>query len=52
MCRDGYQILCYTANDPSAFASRWSWGVTSAITDEPAAFKRYLDNRQRAGQSA
>ena len=52
MCRDGYQILCYTANDPSAFDSRWAWGIASAITDEPAAFKRYLDNRQRAGQPA
>ena len=52
MCRDGYQILCYTANDPSAFDSRWAWGIASAITDEPAAFKRYLDNRKRAGQPA
>ncbi|TVP46609.1 MAG: glycerophosphoryl diester phosphodiesterase [Halomonas sp.] len=41
---DGYQILCYTANDPSAFHSRWKWGISSVITDEPAAFKRFLDN--------
>lgn len=42
--QDGYQILCYTANDPSAFHSRWEWGISSVITDEPAAFKRFLDN--------
>lgn len=41
----GYPVLCYTPNDPSAFDSRWAWGVTSAITDEPAIFQRYLDNR-------
>ncbi|MCL5425349.1 MAG: glycerophosphoryl diester phosphodiesterase, partial [Gammaproteobacteria bacterium] len=29
MQRDGYQILCYTANDPSAFHSRWEWGIAS-----------------------
>ena len=44
MQRDGYQILCYTANDPSAFHSRWEWGIGSVITDEPAAFKRFLDS--------
>ncbi|UZH11914.1 glycerophosphodiester phosphodiesterase family protein [Halomonas sp. BDJS001] len=44
MQRDGYQILCYTANDPSAFHSRWAWGIGSVITDEPAAFKRFLDS--------
>ncbi|MGP9686332.1 glycerophosphodiester phosphodiesterase family protein [Halomonas sp. AOP25-F1-15] len=41
---DGYQLLCYTANDPSAFHSRWAWGISSVITDEPAAFKRFLDS--------
>lgn len=44
MQRDGYQILCYTANDPSAFHNRWEWGIGSVITDEPAAFKRFLDS--------
>ncbi|MBT2773597.1 glycerophosphoryl diester phosphodiesterase [Halomonas sp. ISL-60] len=44
MQRDGYQIMCYTANDPSAFHSRWAWGIGSVITDEPAAFKRFLDS--------
>lgn len=39
---DGYQILCYTPNDPSAFANRWEWGIASAITDEPAVFQHYL----------
>ncbi|WP_235042152.1 glycerophosphodiester phosphodiesterase family protein [Vreelandella profundi] len=42
--RDGYQLLCYTANDPSAFHSRWEWGISSVITDEPGAFKRFLDS--------
>ncbi|WP_404470697.1 glycerophosphoryl diester phosphodiesterase [Vreelandella venusta] len=45
----GFQILCYTPNDPSAFESRWEWGIASAITDEPAAFQRYLDNRRQHG---
>ena len=44
MQRDGYQILCYTANDPSAFHNRWQWGIAGVITDEPAAFKRFLDS--------
>ena len=44
MQQDGYQVLCYTANDPSAFHSRWAWGVAGVITDEPAAFKRFLDS--------
>lgn len=44
MQSDGYQILCYTINDPSAFHSRWEWGIAGVITDEPAAFKRYLDS--------
>lgn len=40
----GYALLCYTVNDPSAFTPYWQWGVDSAITDQPAAFQRYLDN--------
>lgn len=43
--RDGYALICYTANDPSAFHSRWAWGIDSAITDEVAVFARYLDNQ-------
>ncbi|WP_193091456.1 glycerophosphodiester phosphodiesterase family protein [Halomonas colorata] len=46
----GYQLLCYTANDPSAFQSRWSWGIASVITDEPAIFQRFLDNQRLAKQ--
>ena len=42
--RAGYPLLSYTVNDPSAFAPYWHWGVDSAITDQPAAFQRYLDN--------
>ncbi|UYV17715.1 glycerophosphoryl diester phosphodiesterase [Halomonas qaidamensis] len=49
MRRDGYEILCYTANDPGAFESRWNWGIASAITDEPEAFQRYLNNRRQHG---
>lgn len=45
MQRDGYKVMCYTANDPSAFHSRWEWGISSVITDEPAAFKRFLDSQ-------
>ncbi|MCC5882323.1 MAG: glycerophosphoryl diester phosphodiesterase [Halomonas sp.] len=34
----GYRLLCYTPNDPAAFASRWSWGVDSAISDDPGLY--------------
>ena len=34
----GYRLLCYTPNDPAAFAKQWDWGVDSAITDDPALF--------------
>ena len=40
----GYSLLCYTVNDPSAFAPYWSWGVNCAITDQPSAFQRYLNS--------
>lgn len=46
MHQAGYQLLCYTANDPSAFNNRWEWGIASVITDEPAIFKRFLDNQR------
>ncbi len=35
----GYRLLCYTPNDPAAFANRWAWGVDSAISDDPALFE-------------
>lgn len=38
----GYRLLCYTANDPSAFAPRWQWGVTAVISDDPARFLGHL----------
>jgi len=41
----GYALLCYTVNDPSAFAPYWDWGVDSAITDQPEVFRRYMDNQ-------
>lgn len=34
----GYRLLCYTANDPTAFAPRWQWGVATVISDDPARF--------------
>lgn len=46
----GYHLLCYTANDPGAFNSRWAWGIASVITDEPAIFQRFLDNQRLATQ--
>lgn len=42
----GYQLLCYTVNDPSAFHPYWAWGVTSAFTDDPDTFQRYLKSHQ------
>ncbi|UYG01529.1 glycerophosphodiester phosphodiesterase family protein [Halomonas sp. GD1P12] len=45
MVEAGYKVLCYTPNDPSAFEPRWAWGVSSAITDQPETFKRFLDQR-------
>lgn len=38
----GYPLLCYTANDPAAFAHQWDWGVTSAISDDPTRFVGHL----------
>lgn len=37
----GYRLLCYTANDPAAFAPRWQWGVEAVISDDPARFARH-----------
>ena len=34
----GYRLLCYTANDPAAFAPRWEWGVEAVISDDPTRF--------------
>ena len=38
----GYPLLCYTANDPAAFAHQWGWGVSSAISDDPGRFAGHL----------
>lgn len=38
----GYALLCYTPNDPVAFATQWDWGVDSAISDDPGLFTHYL----------
>ncbi|WP_192036458.1 glycerophosphoryl diester phosphodiesterase [Halomonas sp. YLGW01] len=34
----GYRLICYTANDPEAFAPLWDWGVDAAISDDPRRF--------------
>ncbi|SHL96377.1 glycerophosphodiester phosphodiesterase family protein [Vreelandella subglaciescola] len=36
--RAGVTVMCYTANDPVAFAPRWQWGVSSVISDNPTVF--------------
>ncbi|TDO06217.1 MULTISPECIES: glycerophosphodiester phosphodiesterase family protein [Halomonas] len=38
----GYRLLCYTANDPAAFAPCWQWGVAAVISDDPACFLGHL----------
>lgn len=42
VCEAGYHLLCYTANDPTAFAHQWAWGVESVISDDPACFAGHL----------
>ncbi|MFP4137162.1 MAG: glycerophosphodiester phosphodiesterase family protein [Halomonas sp.] len=39
---DGYALLCYTPNDPSAFAHQWAWGVDAAISDDPTLYLGHL----------
>lgn len=38
----GYRLICYTANDPEAFAPLWQWGVDAAISDDPRRFASRL----------
>lgn len=38
----GYQLFCYTANDPVAFARLWPWGVDAVISDDPSLFEHHL----------
>lgn len=39
---DGYALLCYTPNDPTAFTHRWQWGVDAVISDDPGGFIGHL----------
>ncbi|WP_299231021.1 glycerophosphodiester phosphodiesterase family protein [uncultured Halomonas sp.] len=39
---DGYALLCYTPNDPTAFTHQWQWGVDAAISDVPDRFIDHL----------
>ncbi|ERS91694.1 glycerophosphodiester phosphodiesterase family protein [Halomonas sp. PBN3] len=39
---EGYALLCYTPNDPAAFAHRWGWGVDAAISDDPTRYTGHL----------
>ncbi|PXF29282.1 glycerophosphodiester phosphodiesterase [Pokkaliibacter plantistimulans] len=34
----GYQLYCYTANEPELVAKHWAWGMDAIITDNPPAF--------------
>ncbi|MFT6986295.1 MAG: glycerophosphoryl diester phosphodiesterase [Psychromonas sp.] len=36
----GYQLICYTANNPDEVREHWHWGVDLMITDTP---QRYLE---------
>ncbi|GAA3894195.1 glycerophosphodiester phosphodiesterase family protein [Halomonas cibimaris] len=36
--RAGYAAVCYTVNEPAAFARYRAWGAASVISDDPAAF--------------
>lgn len=38
----GHRLICYTVNDPTAFAPRWQWGVSAVISDDPARFVGHL----------
>lgn len=39
----GYDLYCYTANDPSTVSDHWLWGVDAIITDYP---QRYLSTSE------
>ena len=34
----GYQVYCYTINDPQKMNEYWGWGVDMIITDKPQAY--------------
>lgn len=37
----GYQLYCWTANEPEAVASLWHWGIDAVMSDCPQAFFEY-----------
>lgn len=49
----GLTMICYTINDPKAFAPWWKRGVDSVISDDPLLFHQYdmdpegFDSRER-----
>ena len=49
----GLKMICYTINDPRAFAPWWKRGVDSVISDDPLLFHQYdmnpaeFDSRER-----
>ncbi len=46
----GHHLICYTANDPTAFAHQWSWGVECVISDDPGSFAGHLPDESSGRQ--
>lgn len=40
--QSGYQLICYTANDPDEVREHWQWGVDLMITDKPQLYLEQL----------
>jgi glycerophosphoryl diester phosphodiesterase len=50
VCEAGYHLICYTANDPAAFAHQWTWGVECVISDDPGCFAGHLPGESSGRQ--
>jgi glycerophosphoryl diester phosphodiesterase len=48
----GHHLVCYTANDPTAFAVQWSWGAECVITDDPGCFAGHLPTAASSAHSS